>query len=1324
MYLDFIIDILHQGDSITIHCDNDVYTGVILKMTKDMIAIRLSTGNIIIKRDEEITNIDTNVIDKTATEYRNDIAPIKQTVVGKTKGSNLLQHYETIGDEIENNNINHLHLHALANKIETSLSRTEGDVMIFANAYVIETLKHTIVVNTKDNPKYRVLTKTIVTSKLLSEINNFRIGDVLPLVLYSHKDNPSKVILTVSPGTILSFVKILKTSVEERHYLQTKLLCYFLLSHIRNKSTRVSIFEVLKELKLITLFTANVRLERPSGAKTCKTPKPYKEIEKEINNLIRNGQHKEAIESIDKALSSNILNDKYKSSLLLKKAQTFSSITDYESAKKTYIDLISFNESIHGDAKNLSHLYTELARLQAMNKDENDLAVGSVKKALQYNRDNSFASTLLSQLNNGKTNTNSNIDSASDDSELMLESDEGSVTISKMIDIDIKEHKFTNEDILRNDSKPNAIIAKNIFDTAKATKEVDLSERYPVYLEAAKAFSELPIGSYDYQDYLEAVAYYAILKGDSIYIKFRNAVSQGENDIKYLTRLKDSACSYYIESLNLMSSIPSNRLLSILSNYLKISIALCNIKNNEPVNFTGQFQSVFFSCIDSDNVEYNDIAWSVIIAVGAASAGAWNKLVRIKGGTSGLYGKMSGNPQTIYNTINRLGATNISTNLKPGDFLKSVFKKRITLNKELATYCGEMIKLNVDVHLITRISDAWRKIREYDFLMSTTDNESKNAVEDFLRILTPYANRNQAERTTLLIQVQRLLEKQIAFINDNTTYYGRTFFFSLFNKWKKSIQGLLDKKIADTLPILQVLADPPYIVMNGEKKIVNLIVKNIGDSTADGCILAPRVSEVNSSKSIKAVNEYKREIPAGTNFEFSMNLPKHLYDANSIELSMEITALYQGKEVGTQEYSFTLENEPESSLTYNDIPWKDGAIPKEQMFKGRKQILDVLKRHYTSLEKDKPYILYGLTRTGKSSILKYLKEALNNQNTTFDGHQFTIATFDWDLSLASSFGNAQDLWQYLLFDQVYDHIGDYLDGSVYQEFNLSERPRAKDFPSILFYLKKKGIYPLFLVDEFSFIKVLMDNRIVNPAFLHTLRQYALEGLASFIYAGTYDIKALIKDQKYGITGQLVNAVEEQISEISPSAAEELITVMGERLRFTNEARSHIHTLSGDVPYFIQIICKYCGLFAVEKKRSIIGYPELEYVIKILTGEHEYEQGSMVMPLPENVFQNNMFSPADPKEVNVLITSLAYFNRENIENQRGVGMVELQELWAKKNIQAFRSKLAEAIELLLEKKVILQYEDDGLPVYKLSVDLFRRWWGQHHNDLTREIDTIL
>jgi hypothetical protein len=265
---------------------------------------------------------------------------------------------------------------------------------------------------------------------------------------------------------------------------------------------------------------------------------------------------------------------------------------------------------------------------------------------------------------------------------------------------------------------------------------------------------------------------------------------------------------------------------------------------------------------------------------------------------------------------------------------------------------------------------------------------------------------------------------------------------------------------------------------------------------------------------------------------------------------------------------------------------------------------------------------------------------------------------------------------------------------------------------------------MFLVDEFSYIKVMMDNNFVNPAFLHTLRQYSLAGLASFIYAGTYDIKALLKDSKYGITGQLVNAVEEQISEIDQQSAEELISVMGDKLRFTPDAVEHIHKLSGDVPYFVQMICKYCGFYAVENKRSIIGYPELEKIISILTGEREMTTNSMVKTLPENVFQNNMFSPADPIEVNVLISSIVFYNRENKENPRGVGVVELQELWAKKNIAAFRPKLAESIELLCQKKVLIQKEDEWLPVYIISVDLFRRWWAVHHTDIDLQLNKIL
>jgi len=51
------------------------------------------------------------------------------------------------------------------------------------------------------------------------------------------------------------------------------------------------------------------------------------------------------------------------------------------------------------------------------------------------------------------------------------------------------------------------------------------------------------------------------------------------------------------------------------------------------------------------------------------------------------------------------------------------------------------------------------------------------------------------------------------------------------------------------------------------------------------------------------------------------------------------------------------------------------------------------------------------------------------------------------------------------------------------------------------------------------------------------------------------------------------------------------------------------------------------------------------------------------------------------------------------------------------------KLAEAITLLLERKVLVQSEDEFIPVYRLSVDLFRRWWKVHNPDIKLEITTI-
>lgn len=1352
MYLDFILDIAKVGDIINITTKEQNLEGEIMKISSSLIAIRKTNGTVVFCKDEDITDLKLNAFDANNSSKESKASKdstTNDTVSGVPDTSNpkdeqaseSKQQFVTIGkydsswEQIDRNS-----LISIVSEIQKSLTSSEKKTIVASNANVNEVLQRSFRVSTEEQPKLPVNTYTIIETSLMQDLLHFSIGDSLPVVIYYHKTphiEVKGVYLTLSPNTLIGYVDILKQAINEGHYHQAKSLCYFLRSQSLGQKVLWKIGKLIQTMKCVNAF---IKEKQESIKSATKIPKGYKEIERKLNELIRNGEHTIAISTIDEILEQYSVDNKYKSSLLLRKAQAYSSIRDYRNAQLAYTSLVEFIESVGGEPKNLSHLYTELARLQAMEKTGLSEARKSVEKALLYNPQNKYAATLLDQIKTGSLFSVSisstsvyNSENYEDDKELMLEIDDSALTISKMIDIDIKEHKFNHDLILSNGGSPSPSIAQAILEEAKSYKGTDLGERYPIYLEAAKAFSELPVGSYDLSNYMEAVAFYAVYKANFLFNQFNKDIkSINPSNILYLKRLKDSACSYYIESLNLLSNTKSNMLSMILCNYIKLNVAILNLENNQDVDLSGNFNKIFLSCINNSNVAVSEIVWKTIIEVGAASSNAWNSLWKREKRVKAIQWRIEFNKalkdiskqKGIYDIINRQNHSDIDTNLPPGSFLKQALSYRQKRLSEYAEILSKIIKEELNIHLLSSLIDLWKHLEAFFDLLNSTETESKIQVDKILLILKPYSNRNQIERTNLLIQVQRLIEEQLLFINQNTTYFGRTFFFPLLNKWKRVVINALEKKIVDTMPQLVVVADPPYIVDIDGSKVVNLLVKNQGESTAEGCIMIPNVIDLATGVSIKGKNTYSNEIPSGNNLEVPMKLPPSMNSVESIKLLMSITAIYQGKELVANEFEFTLEKEPESTLNYEDIPWNDGPIPVEHMFKGRKQILDMLIKHYTSIERDKPYILYGLTRTGKSSILKYLRNSLDKKQITISGEQYCIATFYWDLSQASSFGNAHDMWEYLLFDQFNEYLEPYIGAEGYKELNMPERPRAKELSNALTFLHKRHIYPIFFVDEFSFIKVLMDNSVVNPAFLHTLRQFSFEAKAGFIYAGTYDVDALLEDPKYGIQGQLVGCKKEQISEIDKHSAEELIQVLGDKLVFTKEAVDHIHRLSGDVPYFVQMICKYCGFYAVENKRSIIGYPELEHVIKILTGEFSPSESSLVKTLPDNVFQNNMFSPADPKEVNVLITSIVHFNRENKEHPRGVSMVELQELWATQKVSAFTAKLAYSIELLTKKGVLRDALDEDLPVYTITVDLFRRWWSIHHPDITVEIGTIM
>ncbi len=1228
--------------------------------------------------------------------------------------------------ETPNTLVNKAYLLSKAALLFSSLDIGLRSKIIEPNANILEVRGITCVALLDSGVKIHFNNNRIVDNSLKSEIEMFSQGTIIPVVISTYEKLGKNIVSAVAlTKSIEDFINDFVHSIEQENFQRAS----GLLDIIRKQlDPNIHIKDIINEIKktnrnILTSEPDNITVKNSS---TSKVKPVFKHVEKEINDLIRQSKFEFALNQIEKELNNKEIEDKYKSSLLLKKAQIFSSINKPEESEIAYEDLIKFNEKIKSTPNNLSHLYTELARLQSLNSEKLELAISSVRKALKYNQNNSYASNLLKQIEAKAIDSKDN--DTSTDEYFIVDIDEDTNAISKMIGIDIKEHKFTNPEIIKNGGKPTAFIAKSIFDKAKANSDNDLSEKYPIYLEAAKAFSELNVGSYDLQDYQESIAFYSMLKGNSLFINFKNDILNGDIDTIRLTRLSDSACSYYIEALNLLSNINPKLLLLILANYLKLNIVIFHVKNKLITDFDflfkGQFADAFTFCLSNKNQEIEKMAYKIIIDCGASSITAWNQLFKLPKGTSVLYREFLNDKRAkeIFTLINTIEDVNININLKPGEFLRSMFLERRKKAQLLNTLSSNLSNLPLEPHNISSIINLWKTVNMYHNILTSTDTETKVEVDNILLLLEPYLNRNQSERTNILIQTRSLIERQTKFINENTTFYGRTFFYNLLSKWKREIDIMLEEKIAQSYPSLQVMIDPPYYIETNSKVTAPLIIKNEGEATSEGFRLTVKYESVNYEDSTIIPFESKFEIAAGSKYELSLVIPVNLLDETyAIEISIDIEAVYQNKFLTSKNFQFTLEKEPESTLTYEEIPWRDGPIPPEHLFKGRKKLIADLAQHYLSTEKDKPYILYGLTRTGKSSVLEYLRKYLEGDSFISGGLEKFIITFSWDFSVAASHLNAADFYNYILYEQTYEVMEQYFKKSRSEllELKIDERVRFKDFKIILEYLSKKSFYPIFFVDEFSFVKTLIDKGTINSAFLHSLRQFALNGLASFIFSGTYDIKALIRNPTYGITGQLVNAIEYQINEISNESSEELIDVIKDKLAFTPEAVEHIKFLSGNIPYFIQIICKYSGYYACENKRRIIGYPELEKVIRILIGQDPSSSNSLVKKLPENVFQNNQFSPADPKEVPVLISSITNFNKNELI-PRGVGFHELEKLWADQKLNSYKSKLADAINLLDERKIIIKEEDEGLPVYKLAVDLFRRWWSVHYND----IDLIL
>ena len=660
--------------------------------------------------------------------------------------------------------------------------------------------------------------------------------------------------------------------------------------------------------------------------------------------------------------------------------------------------------------------------------------------------------------------------------------------------------------------------------------------------------------------------------------------------------------------------------------------------------------------------------------------------------------------------------SSVSINLAPGEFLRKVFDNRKVRIKNLKSRIEDCLSWEFSPFDISSFEEKWKSVDEYKDLMTATDKLALSSINEVINILKPYAGRRENERYRNLVSSQQILIKSQRMVTETTTYYGRIFFFHLQEKWLYEISRQIEERDASALPKLQISPEPCFIRLNDDGHgVIDFVVTNNGDSTAQSFVVHAIIDEKEYMVS------HEGELSAGDSCGESI-VSDDFLKYESADVIFKLTAKYQGRDLPTTETEATYEVENGDVLTDEEqIPWKISNTPLETIFKGREEKLTTLISHYLSKDRYMTYILYGLTRTGKTSILDYLCERIEGKHIKEDEKK-SILTFKWNFG-SSEYKNItrSELWTHLLETCIYDKLSDELASAIDAAYPEKELPTAdelaqSDLEIIIDALNNCNIIPLITIDEFSYIRKMIEEKLLDATFIKKLRDISYSGRACFLYAGTYDIKDLPKE--YGLTGEMNNTLAMPINEIDTKYANELIDVCP-KLFFDEKAKDFIRALSGCVPYWIQWICLNSGKFAVAHKRCHMGYNEINYVIKVMTGEIQQGRKDTWGAIDELDFYNNQIDPNNIAE-HQLISSIAFLIRESTHIERGVSMDELNRLWDKFNVDEFvRKKMVHALTGLEERKIVRQFTDETREVYRINVDLFRRWWFVHHRDLKRE-----
>ena len=1091
------------------------------------------------------------------------------------------------------------------------------------------------------------------------------------------------------------FIKAVSTKPLPKKSIINSILAYFK-NNNRGKITKKIIYDLRNKLNL--LFNVG------------------KNGNSQLEMYISVKQYEKAFELIERELSSAV-DDKQKSALLLRKAQLYSSIKEHEKAISAYRELISFNESINAPTKSLSHLYTELARLLLLTGDK-EQAEGARNIALMLNPLNSIArkmNGLDDSIDDSEEKTSEAIDQEPNEDLHSIQTVK--FTDKSLIDDDIDRHIFVDSEIVSLNGEVSNDIANRLLESAST------SDDYILHIEAAKALKSLPIGSYDIQDLEDSITNYSICKCRSLFNSYKKVVFESDSveniSIEQINKIKDCAICYYLEVIEAVVEEDNETAAKLLTDCLLLELSSLFINKKKSKNEILEvldltLEKLILRSISPEWRTYVPVLFEKLVSLSIQIENIWDTIILKSPHFNHLLSYVS-ESIPIKEDIIALTPKGSKRDVYSDDYI-NIFRHYLSGKLSMSySYLQKMESIGLDLSSLHPLQKKCKMIssKTYIWCLNDTDQKSINNINHLISILLLYKKKNREERKIIIsnaiIEIDEILKWNNGVI---ASKLGRFYFYPLLLSWKKYLSELNTYDEYDDSCLLSLEMDSPYYFDNGDNnRVFKIVIYNKSNLISEGYKLAIWIGDNRKNGIFKSDDRY---ILPNSNVPISILIPQEKWgELKTYELNFAISSRYQGKWSNTEFVSATITSKRDIEFNKADIKWKDSGNPPVEMFKGRDGIVNELKEQYCSQNRRYSYVLYGLSRTGKSTILHYLKRAI--EGVEIEGTNSTKVVLPLFVDLGDIYGNVNNIKNFwkrfikIIYKDTTDFIVKHKPG-----INI-EKP--EDFSQYIMDMDKLNIHPLFMLDEFSFMQDIIKKGYINSAFLQYMRTISADkDLASFLFAGTYDIKKLIHDSKYNISGAFtyLREPDKPLFEISNEAAEELINMMQGQLDFSPAAMREIHRLTGDVPFWIQKICLNCAFYGVDNNKPDIGIQDLEAVVCKMAEEpcKTSKKTASIPTLTDGNFNQTQILDTDSEEMKIVLTSISFLMKE-FDAKEGITYEQIKALWAEYNTDISNYNIKEALDALCERKTLTFEDIDNMRYYRFSLDLFRRWWLHKH-----------